>query len=166
MTLRALLRATAKSQTPWSEPFLKVVSRCSRQNDAVNDSTHIGTSRMPSLPATVASTAAAVPWLRTFSSTPPRVPPRPTASNAQSAATSPATVTNQPTALRNLTNTIATSPDAILDQDVWGSDFEDVAYTEVEQAEFDVRFAHEALEIANAQRDWFAPPSQERFNRD
>jgi hypothetical protein len=121
---------------------------------------------MPSPPATVASTAAAVPWLRTFSSTPPRVPPRPTASNAQSAATSPATVTNQPTALRDLTNTIATSPDAILDQDVWGSDFEDVAYTEVEQAEFDVRFAHETLEIANAQRDWFAPPSQERVNRD
>lgn len=65
-----------------------------------------------------------------------------------------------------MTNTVAASPDAVLDQDVWGSDFEDVAYTEVEQAEFDVRFAHETLEIANAQRDWFAPSSQERFNCD
>lgn len=121
---------------------------------------------MPSPPVTAASTAATVTRLHTFSSVPPAVPPRPTASRAAPPSVTFGSVANQPTPLRDRTNTIAGCPDASLEDDAWGSDFDDVAYTETELAEFNVRFAREALDIANAQRHWFAPPTQERVNRD
>lgn len=48
------------------------------------------------------------------------------------------------------------------DEDVWGSDLDDVQYTPEEQREFDERFAREEIQIANAQRNWHprtgAPP--------